>query len=116
MIGIGYIRFLDALHICGDIARQAPSFREPLNDRSSHLLPQQSNAVYVWRCFSHWQKDGRSIGEGIGFTHAVTCGRHRLPDLIRDAVAPAVAKSSCQTAGNRTATAFQKLREQAGSV
>src|SRR5271157_5164391 len=116
MIGIGNIRFFNSLHVRVDIARQSERFWESFNDRSSHLLPKQPNAIYVWRCFAHWQKDGRSIRERIGFTHVVTCGRQRLPDLIRDSVASAVAESSRQTAGNRAATAFQKLRKQAGTV
>src|SRR5664279_6437175 len=116
MIGIAYIRFFDSLHVRADIVRQSRRFREPLNDGSPHLLPQQLYAVHIGRCVAQWEDEGRSIREGISFTRVVTCGRHRLPDLIRDSVASAVAEGSRQSSGNGAATAFQKLGEQAGSV
>ena len=116
MIRICDIGVVDALHVCLDIARQTRRFREAVNNRLPHLLPQQPYPVHIGRSFAGRDDQGWFVREGIVFTYGVPGSGHRLNNIVRYAVAPDVAEGAGQTAGNHCVTALQKPGKKARGI
>src|SRR5665213_124477 len=100
MVSVSYVGFVDALQVGSDIARRPRRFGESLNNRLPHLLPKQPYSVYIRGCFTGAEDEVRPIGEWIIFPNSISGSSHRLHNVVRDAIAPDVAKGSGQTPRN----------------